>query len=87
MITRCLENRIIAVTANRIGREKRGDDDFTFTGASQITGIGGRVLSSAPTDLPHLSIVNVDENEASNKMINNYNHLIDARRLDKYSVA
>ena len=50
MITRCLENRVFAVTANRIGQEKRGEDDFQFTGASQIISYDGKVLSSAPND-------------------------------------
>ncbi|TDL99923.1 MAG: acyltransferase [Flavobacteriaceae bacterium] len=46
MVTRCLENRIFAITANRIGNEKRGEDDFTFIGKSQITAPGGAILSN-----------------------------------------
>ena len=41
MITRCLENRVYAVTANRIGEEIRGEYNFVFTGASQITSYDG----------------------------------------------
>ena len=37
MITRCLVNRVFAITSNRIGNEARGEDNFTFTGGSQIT--------------------------------------------------
>jgi len=86
MITRCLENRIFAVTSNRTGRENRGEDDFTFTGASQITANDGNILSSAPKDKPHLSIVEIDPNKALNKMINDYNNLIDCRNTDYYTV-
>ncbi len=70
MVTRCLENRIFAVTANRIGVEKRGEDDFTFTGASQITGHDGKVLSSAPVDRTHIATVEIDVKLADNKNIN-----------------
>lgn len=87
MVTRCLENRIFAVTANRIGNEKRGEDDFTFTGASQITGHDGKILSFAPADKPHVSVVEVDEKLANNKMINKYNNVIKDRRTDFYDTS
>ena len=50
MVTRCLENRVYAITANRIGTETRGSDHFVFTGRSQITSVDGTILSSAPED-------------------------------------
>ena len=50
MVTRCLENRVYAITANRIGREKRGEDNFIFTGGSQITSYDGEILSKALLD-------------------------------------
>ena len=84
MVTRCLENRIFAVTANRIGNEKRGDDEFTFTGASQITAVDGRILASAPVNEIHVSVVEIDEKQADNKKINKYNDLLKDRRTDFY---
>ena len=86
MITRCLENGIFAVTSNRIGNEKRGEDNFVFTGASQITGNDGEILFSAPIDQPHVSIVEIDEKAANNKMINEYNDIIKDRRPDFYDI-
>lgn len=86
MVTRCLENRIFAVTANRIGYEQRGEDNFTFTGASQITGTDGKILSSAPTDKPYVSVVEIDETLADNKMINKYNDVIKDRRTGFYDI-
>lgn len=84
MITRCLENRVFAVTANRIGTEKRGDDDFLFTGASQITSINGDILASAPKNEVHISLVEINEKQAINKMINGYNDLFGDRQSGYY---
>ncbi len=84
MVTRCLENRIFAITANRIGNEKRGDDDFTFTGASQITAPNGDVLSSAPLDKSYVSVIDINPEMALNKNINPYNHLLDSIRPEFY---
>jgi len=84
MVTRCLENRVFAVTANRIGHEKRGEDDFTFTGGSQITSFDGKILSSAPKDTPFMDIVDVDIQKADNKMINAHNDVLKDRRTKFY---
>lgn len=86
MVTRSIENRIFTVTANRIGAEQRGEDNFTFTGASQITGTDGTVLSSAPTDAPHVAVIEIDEKQAENKMINKFNDVIKDRRQNFYSL-
>ena len=53
-----------------------GGDNFTFTGASQITAIDGNIISSAPTNKEHISVIEIDENKANNKNINEFNHLI-----------
>jgi len=84
MITRCLENRVFAVTANRIGNEKRGKDDFTFTGGSQITSFDGKILSSAPKNKTFVDIVDIDATKANNKMINEYNDVLKDRRSEFY---
>jgi predicted amidohydrolase len=84
MVTRCIENRIFAITANRIGTEKRGDDEFSFTGASQITAPDGKILSFAPNNKIHVSVVEIDEKQADNKRINKYNDLLKDRRTDIY---
>lgn len=84
MVTRCIENRIFAVTANRIGSESRGNDEFTFTGASQITAVDGNILSSAPKNLQYVSVVEIDEKQADNKMINKYNNVLGDRRPGFY---
>lgn len=84
MITRCLENRVFAITANRIGTEKRGDDNFTFTGGSQITSTRGEALSSAPEKEIYSDFVDVDIHQAHDKALNSYNDILNDRRPNLY---
>lgn len=83
-ITRCIENRVFSITANRIGTEKRGEDEFRFTGASQITAPTGEVLSSAPKDEEFMDFAEIDIALARNKTLNDYNNLFDDRRPEFY---
>ena len=84
MITRCLINRVFAVTSNRIGNEARGEDSFTFTGGSQITSYNGDVLSSAPKDKAHIDFVKIDVEKAREKNLNIFNDVIKDRRTEFY---
>jgi predicted amidohydrolase len=84
MKTRCLSNHVFAVTANRIGQEKRGEDNFTFTGGSQITNYDSEILSSAPTDNIAQDFVEIDVKESRNKELNKYNDLFKDRREKFY---
>jgi predicted amidohydrolase len=84
MVTRCLENRVFAVTANRTGRETRGDDDFHFTGRSQITCVNGNILSSAPMGQTCLDTIDIDIHHADNKHVNPNNDLLKDRRENFY---
>lgn len=84
MVTRCLENRIFAITANRVGGERREDDDFNFTGGSQITSVNGAVLSSASKEKPFVDIKEVDLSKAISKRVNPHNDLFQDRRVEFY---
>lgn len=84
MVTRCLENRVFAITSNRIGVEKRGVDHFKFTGGSQITSYNGEILSSAPKEEEFVDIVNIDIDKARDKNLNEYNNLFEDRRKEFY---
>lgn len=86
MKTRCLINRVFAVTSNRTGTEARGDDNFSFTGGSQITSYNGEVLSTAPKDKPHIDFVEIDVTQARDKNINKYNNIFKDRRTELYSL-
>jgi predicted amidohydrolase len=85
MVTRCLENRVFAVTANRTGTEKRGDKEaLTFIGRSGIVSPSGRVLCRASGESEESGIAELDLKEARNKDLNTFNNLFSDRRPDLY---
>jgi len=84
MVTRCLENNLFAVTANRCGVENRGSARVAFTGGSQITAPRGSVLASGPAEGDEVRIVEIDPGAARDKQITPANHLLGDRRPDLY---
>ena len=85
MVTRCLENRVFSVTANRIGSEARGGKDrLTFIGLSEVVSPRGRILHRAPRETEDLTIVEIDPGEARIKALNDYNDLLRDRRPALY---
>nr|MDO8118340.1 nitrilase-related carbon-nitrogen hydrolase [Candidatus Sigynarchaeota archaeon] len=86
MVTRCLENKVYAITANRIGSEKRGDDNFKFTGQSQITGCDGKIIDRGPVDQEKVTVVEIDIQQARDKRINAFNDVLGDRRPSMYDL-
>ena len=84
MITRSIENQLFTVTANRIGREIRGENDFTFTGKSQITSPLGEVLKKAKEDSEEIGIVEIDPTLARKKSITPNNSILQDRMTKFY---
>ncbi|MBA2486951.1 MAG: acyltransferase [Nitrospira sp.] len=85
MVTRCLENGVFSVTANRIGSEARGGKDrLTFIGMSEVVSPRGRILHRAPGECDDLTIVEIDPKEARTKALNAYNELLRDRRPALY---
>ena len=85
MITRCLENRVYAVTADRVGVEQRlPDETLTFIGQSQVVDPDGNVLVRASGDAEEAQVVEIDLEQARNKKINGRNDLFGDRREDLY---
>ncbi|NOZ61811.1 MAG: acyltransferase [Calditrichaeota bacterium] len=84
MVTRCLENHIFAVTANRIGTEKRGDTVLEFTGGSQITGVKGEILHRADRSREEAFVMEIDPKLARDKQLNELNDLFLDRRPEFY---
>jgi predicted amidohydrolase len=84
MTTRCLENGVYAITANRTGTDRRGDKSWHFTGASQITGPRGEVLAQAGKSMEEIKVVTVDPLKAREKWLNPRNHLLQDRRPGFY---
>jgi predicted amidohydrolase len=86
MITRCLENRVFAVTCNRIGSEQRGGKEkLTYIGTSEIVSPTGKILKRARKSQVELGVVDIDPAEARDKKINPYNDLLAGRRPVHYS--
>lgn len=86
MVTRCLENRVFCVTANRIGSEQRaGKERLTYIGNSEVVSPQGRLLHRAPRDEEDLAVVDIDPALAEDKNLNIYNELMKDRRPDLYA--
>jgi len=85
MITRCLENRVFAVTANRTGVENRKGKTLHYTGRSQITGPDAKILCQAGAETEEIGIAEIDVNLSRDKNLNLYNHILLDRRKDFYS--
>jgi predicted amidohydrolase len=84
MITRCIENRVFAITCNRTGVEKREKEEMTFTGNSQIVDPKGRILSRANGEEEKVCITEIDPSLAKNKRVTANNHIFEDRRTDFY---
>jgi 5-aminopentanamidase len=86
MPTRCLENGVFALTANRVGREAHvpGRSELAFTGGSQITDPRGAILAAAPETGEVLLRAELDPEAARNKWLTARNHLLAARRPELY---
>jgi len=85
MPVRCLENRVYAVTANRIGVENRKKGHaLTFIGKSQIVSPGGKILTRASGDEEILLVADIEPGSARNKLLNPYNDIFKDRRPEEY---
>lgn len=84
MRTRTLENRVYAVTANRVGREERDKREIKFTGRSQILSDYGDTLAYGNESHPSCLVAEIDPTEADDKRINPFNDLIADRRSEYY---
>ncbi|MFU8774057.1 MAG: nitrilase-related carbon-nitrogen hydrolase, partial [Anaerolineales bacterium] len=87
MITRSIENRVLTITANRIGREKLGKDHLQFTGSSQMTSPKGEILYRGPIKKATVHITNIDPEQAHNKRISTTNDLFNDRRTEYYKLS
>ena len=84
MLTRCLENGLFAVTANRYGEDRRPQGSLNFTGQSQIVGPKGDLIFRAPPEGECLHITQIEPERALDKHITARNHLLEDRRPEFY---
>jgi predicted amidohydrolase len=80
MVTRCLENRVYAVTCNRTGTEERSGKTLRYTGASQVVDTGGNILSRAGENEEVAVVVDIEPAKALDKQLNLHNNLFADRR-------
>jgi predicted amidohydrolase len=86
MITRCIENRVFAVTSNRVGTESRAGQEFTFTGRSQVVATRGEVLVRAEIEGEGVFAVEFDHTLARDKSVTAMNHIVTDRRPELYEL-
>jgi predicted amidohydrolase len=84
MVTRCLENGVFAVTAGRVGRERRAGDSLAFIGSSRIVGPDGKVLASASRDRVETGAATIDPARARDKRLGRANDRFADRRPAMY---
>jgi predicted amidohydrolase len=80
MRTRCVENAVFSVTANRTGKDARPRGELLFTGQSQIVGTRGEVVANSKSDEEAVVLRDVDLPAARNKFITENNDLFADRR-------
>jgi len=85
MRTRCIENMVFAVTANRFGSDKRLHGELKFTGQSQITAPKGGVIHKAHHQRETVFITEIDPELGLDKRITGLNDLLTDRRPEFYS--
>ena len=86
MKIRCLENRVFAVTANRIGTELNAGEKVSFTGQSQILNTKGEVLSSLSVSQEGTITAEINPEEANNKTVTERNDAFKDRRPEFYNL-
>lgn len=87
MITRCLENNVFAITADRVGAEERIKGELlNFMGQSQVVDPHGNILVRASMTEQEVHVVPLDLSMARNKFLNPRNHLFKDRRPDLYDL-
>jgi predicted amidohydrolase len=84
MVTRCIENRVFAITANRVGSESRNKETLTFIGRSQVVDPKGKILHRASDKDEEANVVEIDPATARNKSLNRFNDLLKDRREKLY---
>ena len=84
MISRCIENNIFTITANRFGTDKRPHGEVRFTGKSQIVAPKGKLIYRAPVQQEKLYLTEIDVALAREKKITEVNDIITDRRPGFY---
>lgn len=82
MVTRSLENRVFAITADRVGTER----GLRYVGLSEIVDPRGRVLYRASRSREEVVVREIDPRLADNKRVTERNDLLTDRNLRAYAI-
>jgi predicted amidohydrolase len=85
MSIRALENKVIAVTANRCGADELAGERLDFSGESQICDMNGRPLAVAGPDEECLLSAEVRPVATRTKSFNAFNDIFTDRRPEMYA--
>ncbi|HDQ14729.1 MAG TPA: nitrilase [Sediminispirochaeta sp.] len=81
---RALENRMFWVLCNRWGEERVEERRLRFTGVSQIVHPKGEILARAEAEGDQIATTEIDPEEATEKFVTPFNHLLEDRRPEFY---
>jgi predicted amidohydrolase len=84
MMTRCLENNVFAVTANRFGADSRPHGILKFTGNSQIVAPKGKLLYRARMQREEVFVTEIDPFLSRDKRLTEMNDIFEDRRPEFY---
>ena len=87
MPVRCRENRVYAVTTNRIGADSREGRTLAFTGRSVLTGPDGAYLAELPVADEAAVVVDLDPTRARDKTLETGNDVFGDRRPELYGLS
>ncbi len=86
MVTRCLENRVFAATADRVGRELHAGRSLTFIGTSEVVSPSGEILTRMSRDEEGVALCDVDPAAALQKQVTPMSDVFEGRRPDQYTL-
>jgi predicted amidohydrolase len=84
MAVRAIENKVIAVTANRHGVETLGEEALRFTGESRIIAMNGETLAIAGAEEDRVISAEADPEATRRKSFNPFNDIFADRRPELY---
>jgi predicted amidohydrolase len=79
MPVRCIENRVFAITANRVGTENRTEQSLTFIGRSQVIDPEGERLAACDEENPGVALASIDPERAHQPVTPRNDVLVDRR--------
>ncbi|MBS4027336.1 MAG: hypothetical protein KGZ58_01760 [Ignavibacteriales bacterium] len=84
LVTRCLENRVFAALADRVGDENRNGINLHYIGKSEIVTPNGEILVRLGEHETNSAVAEIDLSLANHKQLNEFNNLFEGRKVEQY---